>query len=87
LDSFRGYHWVLGKGKANIDVNAFGQVRKAWLETFIRPVAKYSLEGKKIDSYKSTREAALANGITASYIATAANGRVKTAKGFIWKFE
>ena len=51
-------------------------------------VAQYDINGKYLNSYKSTREAARALGKNSNgNIANCLKGKVKTAYGYIWKYK
>lgn len=51
-----------------------------------RPLARYSLDGKYIDSFYSRSEAEAATGIKSFTIYQAARGSLKTAGGYMWRF-
>lgn len=49
-------------------------------------VTQYNLEGKKINVFKSTKEAERRTSVPSSSISAVANGKLKTTGGFIWKY-
>lgn len=51
-----------------------------------REVEQYSLNGELIESYHSIRVASTETGVNETNISRCANGKRKTAGGFIWKF-
>lgn len=72
------------------NINMRNYVKKKISEKAIirigRPVYKISLENTIIELYSYIKEAADKTGIPRSSIQSAANGRMKTAGGFIWKY-
>lgn len=54
----------------------------------MKPCARYDLDGKFIEKYKSLTEASKKNGITYNSIRNVSNSKksYNTAAGFIWKF-
>ena len=53
-----------------------------------KPVNKIDIEtGEVIDSYDSVLEASKSVGATAPLIGMACNDKIKTAKGFVWRFK
>lgn len=55
-------------------------------QTWCKKVAKYTLKDVFIKEYRSIKEAALENNTDASCITKCCKGKVKTSKGFIWKY-
>lgn len=53
--------------------------------TKIKSVAKYSLSGELIETYKSIKEAAESNNIKPDTLSHYLSGRGKTCGGFLWK--
>lgn len=51
-----------------------------------KPVIQMDMQGNHIAEHESARQAALSLGKSQSLIAMAANGRIKTAAGYKWKF-
>lgn len=49
------------------------------------PVAQYSLSGKLLNTYCSTREAERQTGIDSGHISSVCSGNRKTAGGYIWR--
>lgn len=54
---------------------------------FCKPVEQYDKHGNKIAEYFSASEAARELGLSSTTISDAANGRLKTAGGYIWKYQ
>lgn len=54
--------------------------------THKKPVAKYTLDGVLLETYESISEAASINHLSDNTVSACCHGRVKTAKGYIWKF-
>lgn len=52
-----------------------------------KEVCKYSMEGEFIETYENITIAARENNMLITSISKCANGRYKSAKGFIWKFK
>ncbi len=52
-----------------------------------KPVCKYSLGGVPLEKYLSQSEAAIKNNVSQANISKCCNGRLKTYKGYIWKYE
>ncbi len=51
-----------------------------------KPVYQYDLDDTYINQYSSVQEAAIAVGASSSAISSAATGKTKTCKGYIWRF-
>lgn len=51
-----------------------------------RIVEQYSLDGKLLSVYRSTREAHRITGVNNCKISSNCNGKLKTAGGYIWKY-
>ena len=51
-----------------------------------KPVSQYSLTMELLNTYNSTVEASKNTGIPSSNIVNCANGKLKTAGGFFWKY-
>lgn len=56
-------------------------------EVHSKPVMQFDREGNLIARFDNARRAAEAMGCTYALIGMACNGRVATAKGYVWKFE
>ncbi|MFA5528306.1 MAG: NUMOD4 domain-containing protein [Peptostreptococcales bacterium] len=52
-----------------------------------RKVSQYSINGVKINTYDSLREAAKSTGISHSNISLSCRNKIKTPKKYIWKYE
>jgi len=48
---------------------------------------QFDIEGNRLNSFDSCKEAAEYIGISLSNISACCSGRTKTAKGFVWKYE
>jgi hypothetical protein len=77
LRSIKGYVWRFGHGPARIKVDLSTPGAKR--------IAKYSIEGKKLQVYPSIAAAARAEGVSESRISLVINGKSKSAKGYLWK--
>jgi len=80
-----GFIWKKGFRKHSIDVSNFvygadwrGQKRQ-------KKITQYDPQGIYIQTFPSVKSAALSLGISPSYITMALSGKIKLAKGFIWK--
>ena len=51
-----------------------------------KPVYQYDLDNAYVSQYSSVQEAAIAIGVSRSAISSAARGKTKTCKGYIWRF-
>ena len=51
-----------------------------------KPVGKYDLNNILIDTYESVKEASYLNHISDRMVSDCCHGRIKSAKGYIWKF-
>ncbi len=80
-----GFIWRYGKGRKKIDASFYHKAKQAFSDLFSKTVTRYDLEGKKIKTYPSIKEAAKAVGSHPSVISNAMGGKYMTAKGFIWK--
>ena len=69
--------------KLNKDPNFRGASRKARQ----KPLLQYTKEGELVSKFSSGREAVEKTGIRQSSISNALKGRLKTAGGFIWKYD
>lgn len=67
--------------------NIHDYIIKGRARYFKKKVSSFSKNGKKIKTYQSLTEAAKEINCTPELIEIVANGKGKTAKGFIWKFE
>lgn len=57
------------------------------LKNNIKPVIKYDLDMNKIEEYESISQAARENNISNSGICQVLSGKIKTYKGFYWKYK
>lgn len=64
----------------------YGELAKSPARNKARVVTQYSLEGKKVSVFKSTKEAEAQTNVTSSTISAVANGKLKTTGGFIWLY-
>lgn len=53
----------------------------------MKPVIQLSLDGKVIQKFESIRSASRSIGTTSSHISDACNGKYKTCKGYMWKWD
>jgi len=74
----KGFQW-----RYDIDDENIPCIIKAGIK---KPVSQWSLDNNLIKNYESITMASKETGITLSTIAEAANGKRKTAGGYIWKF-
>ena len=61
--------------------------RYSKMKNLRKPVGQYSINGEFVDKFSSIREAAIKNNYSKAHIGNCCNNRVKTAYGYIWKFE
>lgn len=78
---YSNLEWVTVKENTN-----HGTSIKRRAKTQGKTVAQLDLEGNIIAIYYSTGDAERKTGIDHSFISMAANGKVKTAKGFRWSY-
>lgn len=55
-------------------------------ERVIRSVTKFSLDGTRLESYKSLKDAANASNCNSSVIAKVCSGKLKSTGGFQWRY-
>jgi len=85
LKSTGGYIWQYGDGPKRIDIKSHFASTLEYRATISKAVAKYSIEGELLKEYPSIREAARAEGINTTSIASAVNGKSKSAGGYLWE--
>ena len=74
----KGYYWSLDKEASfKIFIPSTGTKKQ---------VGKFSLEDEFLERYQSISDAARKNEINRTHIGECCNGKIKTYKGFIWKF-
>ena len=84
-------HWTEKLSVLRVRYHVSERVIHRWKEelghivTRKHPVNQYTLDGKFVKQYDSIGEAAEAMYGRMGYISACANGRVKTAYGYIWK--
>ena len=79
--------WCTRKYNANYGTGKFRAAAKMRGRSFNeKPVDQYALDGTFIKRHDSAMKAARDTGVTNSSIGRCANGRYKTAGGFIWKW-
>ena len=79
LNTAGGFRWSLERvDKLPVLNNNYTGTKK--------PVYQYSLDGELIQQYESTKAAARALNRSQGNISSAANGKRKTAYGFLWSF-
>lgn len=81
------YGYNINYGTRNEKVSKALTKPKKPIKSKLKPVYKYSLDGKLIATYLSISEAARQTGISKGNISQCCNGRLKTAGGFIWRFK
>ncbi len=80
-----GFIWRWGK-ESKIDMKTFWEnKRKTSRKKFGHPVTQYDLNGKRVASYPSQKDACEAVGVSSGKICLAVKGHYKTIKGFVWK--
>lgn len=81
-----GFIWLLQKddNKALKIASTIDQSRTMY-KSF--PVLQYSLDGEFIRRYDSSGEAERANGISHSKVGACCRGKIKTAGGYVWKYD
>lgn len=53
---------------------------------YSRPVEQYEINGKKITSFLSMKDASDITGVSYSSITKCASGKIKTGGGYVWKY-
>ena len=85
--SYKGIYWRPGRGPAKIQVNGLSEAHQKYMNKISRPVIQYSLDGKKIQEFPSLGVASRATDTSVSQIRMVANGKYKSAKGYLWKYK
>lgn len=62
-------------------------INKRIISRRINKIIQFDIEGDRLNSFDSCKEAAEYIGISLSSINLCCNGKNKTAKGFVWKYE
>jgi hypothetical protein len=75
-----GYVW---RTKGN---RYYGELVRSPHSNKARVVTQYSLQGRKIRVFKSTKEAEAHTNVSSGTISAVANGKLKTTGGFIWQY-
>jgi hypothetical protein len=80
-----GFVWRYGKAK-KIDMEIFRESRSLHHKKLMgQKVSQYNAKGKRVATYLTMSDAARATGIGRGEISVAANGKQKSAGGYIWK--
>ena len=61
--------------------------KQRYRKDLIKTVYQYTIDGKLINTYKSTKEVERLLGFCNSNISKCCNGKIKTYKGYIWRYE
>ena len=75
-----------GEGNPRFGVNCSEETKRKIGESNSKKVLQYSVDGKLLEEYKSAKEAADTMKCSPTNIAMACRGKIKTAKGYIWKY-
>jgi hypothetical protein len=86
LHTTAGCYWRLGKGKAKINMHELESAKQLRLQKQSRRIIQYDMSGNKINEYPSLVEAEKATGAAPANIRKAATGKIKSAKGYLWKY-
>nr|WP_246177121.1 HNH endonuclease [Lactococcus hircilactis] len=78
---YSNLEWVSVKDNTN---HGTAIIRRAMTQG--KKVRQFLENGEFVNEFYSTGEAERQTGIDHSYISMCANGKVRTAKGFIWKY-
>ena len=62
-------------------------INKRIISRRINKIIQFDIEGNRLNSFDSCKEAAEYIGISLAKISACCNGHSKTAKGFVWKYE
>jgi hypothetical protein len=81
-----GFVWKKGEGVEHINTKKIIALKKKRFQHLNKAVEQYSLQGKKIGSFKSITLAAQKVGGSARQLRDALNGRSLTSYGYVWKF-
>jgi hypothetical protein len=79
-------YWRLGKGKAKINMQELERAKQMQLQKRLRGVIQYDMSGNKMKEYPSLVEAEKATGAAPANIRKVATGKIKSAKGYLWKY-
>jgi hypothetical protein len=85
LKSSGGYIWLYGSDVKRINVEEHYASSRERIQRNSKSVAKYSLEGKLLETYASISVAGKEEGISPKRISSVINGHSKSAGGFLWK--
>lgn len=77
-----GFIWRRGDGPKKLDIP---ETPYPLGNKLVRGVSQYTLDGKLVGSYATIAEAAKVTGIHNTNISNVANGRVKSAGGYLWR--
>ncbi len=64
----------------------YGEIAKSPSANKAKTITQYSLNGKKLNVFNSTKEASRKTGASSSTISSVARGKLKTTSGFIWQY-
>lgn len=76
-----------GKKKPHSGVPRSTECREKMAEAHCKPVLQFTKDGAFVQEYSSGKEASLKTGIATQNISKCCKGKLKTAKGFVWKFK
>lgn len=84
--SLGGYIWRKGKNKDRLDTELYEMLQRNKLLNAKKIVSQYTKTGEYIKTYESIANAAKQTGISKATIGQAANRKLKSSGGFIWRF-
>jgi len=77
--------WVTSKENSNHGTR-IARIAKGVKKAFSKPIAQYTREGQLVKVWQSTHEVERQLGFAQGNITRAANGKYKTAYGYVWKY-
>lgn len=94
IDDYKSYElanlqlltWAENDLKGTLSEKNKRQCGEMAKRVFSKPVAQYTLDGKLLNTFPSTREAGRVLGVNPSTVSTVCRGELRTHKGFVWKY-
>jgi NUMOD4 motif/NUMOD1 domain len=80
-----GYLWRYGKHQSPIDISEIIRHKEKLRKQLQQPVTQYTLQGEKVKTYASIKQAACAINRTSAELSSAIKGKVVTCGGFLWR--
>jgi hypothetical protein len=83
----KGFIWREGHGPQKINVDFYNDKKREFKQKFSKKILQYNTFGKLIKKYESIKDASIALNCIPDTISKALHGKLRTAKGFVWKFD